>query len=152
MMDKIFSRASQVVVWLGEPPAGQDLPLDLMQLIVEKIYAPIYLQKDQKARQRIWNSSNEQLQESLHFPPPKATEWESIRVFLRNDWFQRTWTFRELIVARSAEIRYGNNAITCGDTNSLESTTYTLSFQAFMYGIQQLELRRVSDAISTPFT
>ena len=151
MMDKIFSQASQVLLWLGDPPAGQDLPLDLMHLIVEKVFVPIYIKGDRREGLKILSLSNKELQRDFQIPPPESNEWKSIRDFLRNTWFQRTWTFQEFMVARSAEIRYGNKAIQCDDTNSSKTATYTLSFQAFMYALHELENRRVTDAVSAPF-
>jgi hypothetical protein len=122
-----------------------------MHVLVEKVFVLIYVHNVEKTKAKISNSSNEGLQRELQLPPPKSNEWESVCNFLRSSWFQRAWIFQELMVTRRAEIRYGSSIIQCDDTNSLNSTKFTLSFQELIYAIQELDNRKVPDALSAPF-
>ena len=111
MMDQIFGHASRVWIWLGEPPIGGCLPIDLMALVRTEIYVPRFIEHNLAARARILSMSNEVLKSRFGIPHTESEAWRQARLLVTNPWFSRVWVFQELIVAKEAYVLYGQDRV-----------------------------------------
>ena len=143
MMDKIFSLASLVIVWLGEPPPGDRLPLDLMSTLCKKILWPTNGSGDDNMK-KILQMSNSQLEEEFQVPPPEAEAWQMMRRLLENPWFHRSWVYQEVILGKSVQLRYGPDLINFDVDEDPNGTP--LSFQGVIIVLYALVMRPVADA------
>ena len=106
MMDKIFSRALKVIVWLGLPPPGDGLPLALTHLICDNIMGPAYAE-DVPMEKKIQGLDSQQLLQRYGLPLPDSEDWRIVDRLLHNAWFTRSWTFQEVLLARKVTLHYG---------------------------------------------
>lgn len=147
-MDKIFANASQVLIWLGEPPSGERMPLELMQLLINTIYIPLKVEENKMFATRFKTMSNADLERNLGIPPPDSSDWRDARSLLRNLWFERAWVYQEVMLARNAQVIYGPDSVTF----SPKKDEYPMGFSPFVYAVEYLSHRHVADVSSAPYT
>ncbi|KAI2474617.1 Heterokaryon incompatibility protein [Pyrenophora tritici-repentis] len=103
LMDKIYTRATNTVIWLGDDD-GED-PLKALDLM-ETIYARLQGTDAQVTPDEF---------KRLDFPPAEDRAWWAIRQFLRRPWFGRLWTIQEAVLSRNLFIKCGQAVISWVD-------------------------------------
>ena len=102
LMDKIYTRATNTVIWLGDD-GGED-PVKAFDLM-ETVYARLQGTDAQVTPDDF---------ERLNFPPAKNRAWWTIRQFLRRPWFDRLWTIQEAVLSRNLYLKCGRAQV-CWD-------------------------------------
>jgi len=106
-MGSIYSRAEQVVVWLG--PSSKDSRLAVETL--KKLEDGIRCHVDEHTisyKTGSWAMRLESDSEALKFNQPS---WFAIRDLLRREWFSRVWVFQEIGLATKATLFVGQDSI-----------------------------------------
>ncbi|KAK3338614.1 heterokaryon incompatibility protein-domain-containing protein [Lasiosphaeria hispida] len=80
LMAKIYSKASRVIVWLGEAADGSDQALEAIRAAADE--------------------------QPANFPVDK-TNWGAILTLLDRGWFERIWVLQEVAAARHVLIKCG---------------------------------------------
>ncbi|KZM20169.1 hypothetical protein ST47_g5195 [Ascochyta rabiei] len=129
MMGQIYARAQNVKIWLGkehkEPPAFvaslgiQRAGLQSNAHIGTYGGIPIALSFIAQALRNAKGPRNrlaaiKPTGDSAHrniaygFPPPDAPEWDVVRNFFTNAWFERVWVVQEAVLASKATVLIGD--------------------------------------------
>ncbi|KAJ6016350.1 hypothetical protein N7540_010941 [Penicillium herquei] len=92
MMNKIFSTASQVCIWLGESDeqGNSDLAMDFIPHIVDRATLNSHHATDEN----------------------DAEKWLAVSELIRDPWFSRRWIVQEISLARYASVHCGTKNIT----------------------------------------
>jgi hypothetical protein len=104
LMGEVYSRALNVVIYLGEEAPGFDAVCTIMHALrgasldtakteaeVTKILTVAYYMEDVK-------DHLEDGEEPL-IPPSRSAVWDGFQDFFRQEWFSRVWVFQEAILA-----------------------------------------------------
>jgi hypothetical protein len=124
MMGKIYARASNVNIWLGKEDTE---PSDFVQTMSPVIGThigtygriPISLTFIAQALRNARGPKNRlatlrPIGDSVHrnaaygLPHPNAPEWEVMRHFFTNAWFERVWVVQEAVLANKATVLIGD--------------------------------------------
>ncbi|KAF2026739.1 hypothetical protein EK21DRAFT_73415 [Setomelanomma holmii] len=124
MMGKIYARAENVKIWLGKEdkrPLGFVNPRSTMSVFHIGTYGriPISLSFIAQALRNARRPKNKvatkrPMEDSVHrnasygFPPPEAPEWNVVRDFFANAWFERVWVVQEAVLASKATALIGD--------------------------------------------
>lgn len=111
-MGRIFGRAAQAAVWLGERSDATDRAMDLLSLLEER-RRELQRRGASKRRRRM---------------PPGLEEhpgWASLEQLLRNPWWGRVWTLQEFLLPERLRFYCGAKSI---------------SRQTFRRGVDALQL------------
>ncbi|KAE8822934.1 hypothetical protein PTNB73_07619 [Pyrenophora teres f. teres] len=102
LMDKIYTRATNTVIWLGDDDGENPVQaLDLMETVFARLQGTdAQVTPDDFKR--------------LNFPPAKDRAWWAIRQFLRRPWFDRLWTIQEAVLSRNLYLKCGRAEV-CWD-------------------------------------
>lgn len=108
MMDFIYSRAENVVVWLGEEDFHTAGALKVMEALAEVDYtrlekAPYYDDFDAFTAYDTLVEAGE----ALGLPYIEAGEWRDYAAFLQRKWFERIWVLQEKVFAKKTEVLVG---------------------------------------------
>jgi hypothetical protein len=133
-MLKVYSQASTVLVWLGEPPAGCEgsisflhglvgqtmyRPRDPDSLITHQISRPSFNDNNVDGTLRmIENVVIEVNRQSAHRSylekirePTYTTEWGALETFFELPWFSRRWVVQEVAFAGKSTLFCGRDSI-----------------------------------------
>lgn len=113
LMGKIYTQASQTVVWLGEQSHDTDQAIDFLVTLGQ--------------RRREFRMAAKKGMQRVPADLKGHPGWASLETFLQNPWWRRVWTLQEYLIPGSGELRFY-----CGGKS--------LSRQAFGHGIDALEL------------
>ncbi|OJD30287.1 heterokaryon incompatibility protein [Diplodia corticola] len=98
-MRDIYSRATQVIIWMGPSTPGTDAFLaDFPR--VSKI-----------ARDWISAGTDPRSWKAEKWPGPHDPFWTGCHQLVRNVWFRRLWTFQEVILARKGIVFCGSSYV-----------------------------------------
>ena len=96
LMQHVYTKASEVLVWLGLADAETALAFHLVEDIVRQLQAHrndvVYGQPLD-----LWSQSH-----SLDLPPADSSEWIAFRNLLSRPWFSRLWVFQEIVLSPKA--------------------------------------------------
>ncbi|KAI9869595.1 MAG: hypothetical protein M1830_005317, partial [Pleopsidium flavum] len=99
LMGRIYGKAQNVVVWLGDEDdnsrAGLKLARKILGLAVKT--PDIVLQGDNL--------------ESLGLPGRNSKEWRALGAFLRRPWFKRVWVIQEVVMSSKAVVMCGQESL-----------------------------------------
>jgi hypothetical protein len=104
IMALIYSRAKQVIVWLGRNNAAHSIFATIRQVSQLRDRAP-------KARQ--CHERLEDVDKVEHSIQP--WQWLEFRIILQHPWFDRTWTVQEIVLARSASVHASHEQLAWSD-------------------------------------
>lgn len=107
LMREIYSKATRVLVWLGEETGG----------------------KAEQAFDRI--ESIALLKENI--PLPKDSWWGPVAAFYSCRWFSRLWVFQEIAMAASAIVFWGSSTISWKSVGDATTQIRTRHYQAILY-------------------
>lgn len=126
MMGRIYERALNVKIWLGkedkEPPnfvTAQQPHLLMTTHLGTYGRIPVALSFIAQALRNASGPVNRRaamrpVEDSAHrniaygFPPPTAPEWDVVREFFTNAWFERVWVVQEAVLASKATVLIGD--------------------------------------------
>jgi hypothetical protein len=106
-MGSIYSRAEQVVVWLGPSSKDSRLAVETLKKLGDGVH---YHMDDHTISYKTgsWAMCLEGDSEALKFNQPS---WFAIRDLLRRVWFSRVWVFQEIGLAKKATLFAGQDGI-----------------------------------------
>jgi len=106
-MGSIYSRAEQVVVWLGPSSKDSRLAVETLKKLGDGIRCHV---DDHTISYKTgsWAMRLESDSEALKFNQPS---WFAIRDLLRREWFSRVWVFQEIGLATKATLFVGQDGI-----------------------------------------
>lgn len=101
LMRQVYTKASEVIVWLGHAEAETALAFNLIEDIVRQLQAQ---GKDVAYGQPLdlWSQSH-----SLDLRPADSSEWIAFRNLLSRPFFSRLWVFQEIILSPKAHFMCG---------------------------------------------
>ena len=96
LMQYVYTKASEVLVWLGLADAETPLAFNLIEDIVRQLQA---YQKDVVYGQPLdlWSQTH-----ALDLRSADSSEWIAFRNLLSRPWFSRLWVFQEIILSPKA--------------------------------------------------
>ena len=103
LMDEIYKKAHDVLVWLGDPPPN----IPNATAYVEQL--PSVIETIQRNVARI--GPNFLPNVSAGLPLNDDPVWEIIVDFLHKDWHYRVWTLQEAVLAKELVVYYGANIL-----------------------------------------
>jgi hypothetical protein len=103
MMGKIYEKANNVLVWLGDPRPN----IPNAKAYVEQL--PSIIEKIQRNVARI--GPNFLPSVSAGLPLDDDPVWEIIVDVLHKDWYYRVWTLQEAVLAKELVVYYGANIL-----------------------------------------
>ncbi len=83
MMGDIFSFASRVLLWLGQPAANDYLPIDLVKCFCERMFDPARYPNGYKMDE-LEKLTNQDLLDNFDIPMPDAEVWQMMDRILAN--------------------------------------------------------------------
>ena len=125
LMGEIYDRARSVIVWLGA--ADEETPVVwslLKSLLALRGYTPtqahdLSIEQGFDIFPQSADSEDGQAQslqtEPVRIPPGTGLEWSIVRKLLSRPWFQRMWTFQEVVLSRRCQIYCGGYSMTWRD-------------------------------------
>ena len=125
LMGEIYDRARCVIVWLGA--ADEETPVVwslLKNMLAHRGYTPtqahdLYIEQGFDIFLQSADSEDGQAQsmqtEPVQIPPGTAPGWGIVRKFLSRPWFQRMWTFQEVVLSRRCQVFCGEYSMTWRD-------------------------------------
>jgi Heterokaryon incompatibility protein (HET) len=136
MMGKIYSSATSVLIWLGVPPVGDLLPVEIIKLVCEKVADLLQREMDMQI-DKIQNLNERELQDQFGIPLPNDEIWNVVNRILDQPWFRRAWIYQEVLLARNVQLLYGDRSIPFSiDHGSSTGTLY--SFEVFLLVLRLL--------------
>jgi hypothetical protein len=109
IMQRIYERASGVLVWLGNDDTGTTATAFELMARAGMCFLMETRGNTSPMQLRTENPSPEK-NEALGFPPIHSREWISVVEFFQRPWFERVWIVQEVTVGASAMMMVG-----CGD-------------------------------------
>ncbi|KAL1614391.1 hypothetical protein SLS56_012118 [Neofusicoccum ribis] len=124
MMDRIYSTAEHVLVWLGPTNhhAASAIPA-LRRLASVTIHA---LQATVDVEEPL-STSDPELYEKLEIPFITRNQWKQVRGFYERTWFQRTWVTQEAALARSISFHMGSHTLSWDQIEKAASVIYRVT-------------------------
>ena len=125
LIGEIYNKASRVIVWLG--PADEQTPAIwslLQNLLFLREYTPtqaheLSIEQGFNIPPRNTDSEDEQAvmvqRGEVVIPPGTAPEWTVLKQFLSRPWFQRMWTYQEVVVSHRCHVFCGEYSMTWRD-------------------------------------
>ena len=102
MMADIYRAAAQVVVWLGLEDENTAAAFAMIQSISTEI----------TARWKAQSGNERPVGPDLaSFPPRSHAGWSAVKSLLQRPWFERVWTFQEIVLARRAVVHCGAKSL-----------------------------------------
>lgn len=122
-MKSIYSRASQVIIWVGENVQDAQAGANMCRLALDLGKADRnFFNQTPEARRKMRDSLNRQSQF-------RNLLRDGLR-FLQNEWFRRVWTFQEVYVSKEAMVQ-------CRE--------FTFPWKMFCFAWQMLDLLGIKD-------
>jgi hypothetical protein len=118
MMDYIYSRAEQVLVWLGEEREEDKLAFEAIEKTVLFMNA-------------LWHDGNmhESIRKIINNPDLPPNAWQHVGALFLRPYFKRLWVIQEVVHSSSAQVFCGNKTIPwdsmCMVTNLLTAGFFT---------------------------
>jgi Heterokaryon incompatibility protein (HET) len=106
-MGSIYSRARQVIVWLGPSSANSRLAIETLSRLAEGIID----HKENRSVELKADSWTAFLHSNSEALTSNASSWFAIRDLLRRKWFSRLWVFQEITLATKAIVFVGQDSL-----------------------------------------
>ena len=123
MMDKIYSSATRVFIYLGEEDPISSRAFDLIERINN---AALNTSADDPTPAMSWVGKNELPQVS------QPQLWEPLKVFIRRPWFRRAWIVQECVMAPKS-------TFICGGWRMEWEDMYRVVKTIYRYGLAVLD-------------
>jgi hypothetical protein len=108
IMDRIYSLADQVNIWLGKAGPLAEETSDLIRKIAE-INTEEY-EAQMKNPETVFDGDNRLLQ-MYDLPGWNDDIWDAFTAFFNRKWFTRVWIIQEVALARTAVVLWGSGKI-----------------------------------------
>lgn len=99
-MKNIYTKASKVVIWLGESDECIDVAVQQIPYVLPSA-----------ATYRGAKDGFEEALKSYGISIRESVFWNGIEALLSKPWFSRLWTFQEAVLPRNIEVRCGRNIL-----------------------------------------
>lgn len=118
MMDYIYSRAEQVLVWLGEEREEDSLAFEAIEKTVVFMNA-------------LWHDGNmnESIKKIINNPALPPNAWQHIGTLFLRSYFKRLWVIQEVVNSSSAQVFCGSKTIPW-DSMCMVTNLFTAGFLA----------------------
>jgi hypothetical protein len=103
LMGDIYTKAENVLVWLGNPSPGiKDVGgcVELLPSLIKTVDTAL------SQRSGPWLTVKQNAH--LGFPPDHHEVWQVAKDILYAEWFQRLWTLQEAVLAKNMVVFYGS--------------------------------------------
>jgi hypothetical protein len=110
MMADVYSRASKMIIWLGEAEHESDSAFTLIRMLHEIFY-------DEKFNRNINNREprmNSAMLGAMREHPvttPHSSAWMALGKLMERPWFRRTWVIQEVVLSARCEVICGGRNI-----------------------------------------
>lgn len=104
LMRAIYSSAANVIVWLGDADENTKVVYNLIEQIGQEIVRT--MRRNPKMSFHDPNDPRK-IYVPLELSSADEPEWLAFRKLLSKPWFERTWTFQELVLAKQAYLWCG---------------------------------------------
>jgi hypothetical protein len=104
MMRQIYSRAKDVVIWLGESDANVSSALEIINTCLQIGAKKLEPATDTDTPVTYFARRKVNLDALL---PPDSEQWDSFMHLYENTWFSRVWVIQESVLASSATVYIG---------------------------------------------
>ena len=111
-MGEIYSKASQVIVWLGKADTDTQLAFDLIKRLTIEL-----VNQWEKGQKVVDESGNEYY--PLDLGSADSPGWLAWRKLFGRPWFSRLWVFQEVVLSQTA-------LIVCGEHSAFLQTWITI--------------------------
>jgi hypothetical protein len=143
LMGRIYEKAAQVVIWLGEPTELSGEALPTVRALSEYLEARLWGYSGSSALSTRRYFLHQLLPSAAALTPQQAAEiekinWPAINALLSYAWFRRVWVYQEFAIASKATVFVGR------DSMPLEHLLHP-----FVEILQQPLMRRMSRLDST---
>jgi len=127
MMGRIFSSATQVVVWLGEADAQTDAAMDLIQGLSKLDTETTtritgYQGLPWEYRTRVFQAMG-----MKHGLDNHDLVVGGLMKLMNNDWWKRIWTVQEIVLSKSATLRCGSKSVSWGHLVTLAAFAFEVA-------------------------
>lgn len=106
LMSRIYQRATNTAIWLGEAGEGSDVAIELLEEVNIRLQFTTEDDIDPKEFNRIG------------LPKPDSQAWHALWKLLSRKWFTRVWIIQEVILSRDPWVACGDSLITWEDLSS----------------------------------
>lgn len=127
LMGKIYSGATTVIGWLGEPRAMYDHFMRDFWYIFNRLANEFDLDPERIPM----NVFLDDIEERLGLPKPHHKVWACLAELVGLAWFRRVWILQESLLAKNIILCWGPLRCSLEDLADLSSTLYTLGVDAY---------------------
>ncbi|KAF0319297.1 heterokaryon incompatibility protein [Colletotrichum asianum] len=106
LMSRIYQRATNTAIWLGEASEGSDVAIKLLEEVNIRLQFTTEDDIDPKEFER------------MRLPEPKSKDWSALWDLLSRPWFTRVWIIQEVILSRDPWVACGDSLITWENLSS----------------------------------
>ncbi|KAK1850935.1 heterokaryon incompatibility protein [Colletotrichum chrysophilum] len=106
LMSRIYQRATNTAIWLGEASEGSDVAIKLLEEVNIRLQFTTEDDIDPKEFNRIC------------LPKPDSQDWHALWKLLSRKWFTRVWIIQEVILSRDPWVACGESLITWENLSS----------------------------------
>ncbi|KAI8317499.1 Heterokaryon incompatibility protein 6, OR allele [Colletotrichum sp. SAR11_240] len=106
LMSRIYQRATNTAIWLGEASEGSDVAIKLLEEVNIRLQFTTEDDIDPKEFER------------RRLPEPKSKDWSALWDLLSRPWFTRVWIIQEVILSRDPWVACGDSLITWENLSS----------------------------------
>lgn len=106
LMSRIYQRATNTAIWLGEAGEGSDVAIELLEEVNIRLQFTTEDDIDPKEFNRIG------------LPKPDSQDWHALWKLLSRKWFTRVWIIQEVILSRDPWVACGDSLITWENLSS----------------------------------
>ncbi|EQB47438.1 heterokaryon incompatibility protein [Colletotrichum gloeosporioides Cg-14] len=106
LMSRIYQRATNTAIWLGEASEGSDVAIKLLEEVNIRLQFTTEDDIDPKEFER------------MRLPAPESKDWSALWDLLSRQWFTRVWIIQEVILSRDPWVACGDSLITWENLSS----------------------------------
>ncbi|KAI8219465.1 Heterokaryon incompatibility protein 6, OR allele [Colletotrichum sp. SAR 10_86] len=106
LMSRIYQRATNTAIWLGEAREGSDVAIKLLEEVNIRLQFTTEDDIDPEEFER------------MRLPEPDSHDWRALWKLLSRQWFTRVWIIQEVILSRDPWVACGDSLITWENLSS----------------------------------
>ncbi|KAH8651303.1 heterokaryon incompatibility protein-domain-containing protein [Xylariales sp. PMI_506] len=133
IMDRIYSRAERVDIWLGELTSAKRVAPLITNMAALSDFDHIY--KVKKSRDpHLAVNADEWIVQQYDLPSLRDSIWKDVISFFKRRWFNRVWIIQEIALCRDAAVLLGADTLPWADVvNSMLFLRFTGLTSAFLW-------------------
>jgi hypothetical protein len=111
IMQKIYTGAKRVIIWLGETSAQDSLALSSLKHLRKQVDTLNHLRLSARLGWFRDKTSEKVFSGGAYKSIVREAAYEHLGNLLRREWFRRTWVIQEVASAKDAIVIYGNESM-----------------------------------------